>query len=191
MSKYIYFNLLFLMVAMEFGHAQVEQYSALKIGYDVSNNGLPNGVVLGVNGQVYIQDSSIPQSRTINGQFLDSFLLWVEKGIVSEDLGIGSRNVWLADYVFDPDYELPSLEETFEYVKKNRHLPGIIGQEELSKQGYYRINNMLIGQLKNLEELVLHTIAQEKEIDEQMQENLKLMELLDDMENRLLKLENQ
>ena len=60
---------------------------------------------------------------------------------------------------------------------------------KLDKQGYYRINEMLIGQLKNLEEMVLHTIAQEKMIKAQAIENAKLRALVQNLEDRMMKLE--
>lgn len=184
-------------------------YSSLEIGYDVSTD-LPLGVVLGINGHVYIADGkyydkndvekynltdaeatvrALDPGRIIDSQYKDDFLLWVERGVVSEDLAIADRSIWLADYVFDEEYDLPSLDETQSYVEKNEHLPGVIGQCEFDDQGFYRINEMLIGQLKNLEELLLHTIEQEKMIQTQTEENESLTTLVNSLEERLQKLE--
>ncbi|MCX8492062.1 MAG: hypothetical protein ORN54_13455 [Cyclobacteriaceae bacterium] len=37
------------------------------------------------------------------------------------------------DYVFDPSYKLPTLEETEKYVKENRHLPEVPSAAEIEK----------------------------------------------------------
>lgn len=185
--------------------AQVSSYSSLEIGYNTNTtNDLPAGVVLGVNGQVYISDglynSSDPTNynsttgtalRNIKAQYLDNFLLWVEKGVVAEDLAIGNRAIWLADYVFADNYKLTSLEELKAYIKEHKHLPNVIGQKELDEQGFYRINEMLIGQLQNLEELLLHTIEQEKKIKTQKEENKALMDMVVKLEKRLEMLETK
>jgi hypothetical protein len=192
MNKIIYIAIL-LVVNTHIASAQqqVENYSSLEIGYNVSQD-LPANVVLGVNGQVYIQaiDSVNPQ-RNIKNEYINDFLLWVEKGVVSEDLAIGNRDIWLADYVFEPDYKLTTLEEIQNYVKEHKHLPNVIGQAELDAQGYYQINKMLMGQLQNLEELLLHTIAQEKKIEVQAKENIELKALVSNLEKRLNKLVNK
>lgn len=200
MNKLFYLILCVVLIINLSTAQNLETYSSLEIGYDVSKD-LPEGVVLGVNGQVYIQsganyDSTDPDNynptggtevRTIKTEYADDFLLWVEKGVLSEDLALGGRDIWLADYVFDPDYKLTSLEEIKEYIKEHKHLPGVIGQAELDKKGYYRINEMLIGQLKNLEEVILHTIEQEKKIEEQAQQNEELKALVIALESRLQK----
>ena len=160
--------------------------NSLKINYDISTP-LPQGAVVGVNGQVYISEYNYNSSQPENYNYQDSnhsapmrlldnedFLLYVEKGVVSEDLAIGGRNIWLADYVFDPAYELTPLEELKAYIQEHKHLPDVIGQKELDAQGYYQVDKMLMGQLQNLEELVLHTIAQEKKIKAQEEENKAL-----------------
>lgn len=181
----------------------VTAYSSLEIGYPTNTtNDLPTNVVLGVNGQVYIgvgkydsadADNYDPATgttiRNIKTEYLDNFLLWVEKGVVAEDLAIGNRAIWLADYVFAEDYKLTSLEELKAYVKEHNHLPNVIGQKQLDDQGFYRINEMLIGQLQNLEELLLHTIEQEKKIKAQEEENKALEALVIELEKRLEALE--
>ena len=160
----------------------VTEYSSLEIGYPTQHD-LPAGVVLGVDGHVYIQSGA--GTRVIKDEFKDLFLLFVEKGILAEDHAILASNVWLADYVFEPDYKLPSLEEMQAYVKEKRHLPGVIGQAQLDKQGHFSVNDMLIGQLKNLEELVLHTIAQEQKIKTLEAQISELEKLASSLESKL------
>jgi hypothetical protein len=66
------------------------------------------------------------------------------------------------DYVFDKDYQLPSLEETEKYVKENHHLPEVPSAAEVQKNGM-SLNEMNVILLKKVEELTLHLIEMKKE----------------------------
>jgi hypothetical protein len=66
------------------------------------------------------------------------------------------------DYVFDPSYELPSLEQTEKYIKEYRHLPEVPSAQEIGRDGM-SLNEMNIILLKKVEELTLHLIALKKE----------------------------
>jgi hypothetical protein len=69
------------------------------------------------------------------------------------------------DYVFDPSYKLPTLEETEKYVKENRHLPEVPSAAEIEKEGM-SLNGMNVILLKKVEELTLHLIDMKKENSE-------------------------
>jgi hypothetical protein len=69
------------------------------------------------------------------------------------------------DYVFDPSYKLPTLEETEKYVKENHHLPEVPSAAEIEKEGM-SLNGMNVILLKKVEELTLHLIEMKKEIEE-------------------------
>ena len=134
---------------------------------------------LDVRGNVNIAAGAT--SPSISSSNLSNFLLWVEKGIVSEELAISDKTDW-ADYVFEESYELTSLEELNAYVNREKHLPGIPGVEEIQKKNYYMVHEMLKGQLKNLEEQVLHNIRQEKRILEQEEVIQSLLERIEKLE---------
>ncbi|MDJ0763090.1 MAG: hypothetical protein QNJ97_08895 [Myxococcota bacterium] len=68
-----------------------------------------------------------------------------------------------ADYVFDDDYHLMSLENVEAYIKENHHLPNIPNQEEVSASGK-NIGETQTRLLEKIEELTLHLIAQNKRI---------------------------
>ena len=136
-------------------------------------------VKMDVRGNVNIAAGATSPSISISN--LSNFLLWVEKGIVSEDLAIADKTDW-ADYVFEESYELTSLEELNAYVNREKHLPGIPGVEEIQKKNYYMVHEMLKGQLKNLEEQVLHNIRQEKRILEQEEVIQSLLERIEKLE---------
>lgn len=67
-----------------------------------------------------------------------------------------------ADYVFDEDYQLQPLQEVKNYVKANKHLPGIPSAAEMEKNGMSlsEMTNLL---LEKVEELTLHVIRLEEE----------------------------
>ena len=68
------------------------------------------------------------------------------------------------DYVFASDYNLRSLEEVANYIKKESHLPEIPSAKEMEENGIeVGVMNMLL--LKKVEELTLYTLEQENEIE--------------------------
>jgi hypothetical protein len=69
------------------------------------------------------------------------------------------------DYVFDPSYKLPTLEETEKYVKENRHLPEVPSAAEIEKE-VMSLNGMNVILLKKVEELTLQLIDMKKENSE-------------------------
>lgn len=76
--------------------------------------------------------------------------------------GIKASNV--ADYVFDPDHQILPLAEIESFTKENRHLPEVPSAAEIERNGM-DIAKMNLILLKKVEELTLHAIAQQKEID--------------------------
>ncbi len=67
-----------------------------------------------------------------------------------------------ADYVFDDNYELKSLDEIENYVNEHKHLPGMPSAAEMDANGVSvsQISNLL---LEKVEELTLHMIELKKE----------------------------
>ena len=86
------------------------------------------------------------------------------------------------DYVFSPNYNLRSLEETETFIQENQHLPEIPAATEIEAEGLLlgEMNALL---LKKIEELTLHTIEQHKLIDQQKQLNQQLIERIEKLES--------
>ena len=84
------------------------------------------------------------------------------------------------DYVFEEAYDLRSLEATEQYIQRNKHLPEIPSAEEIQANGLVlgEMNRLL---LQKVEELTLHLISKEKEIN-------KLTEKVEQMEKKLNRL---
>ena len=113
-----------------------------------------------VQGHVYPQTCGANENMKVDGQIKCNSLLihdWLFSQAGAPELP--------PDYVFTKGYNLQSLKEIEEYVKKHGHLPGIPSEEELRKNGVdmIQLNFML---LKKIEEMILHMIRQEKEIEE-------------------------
>lgn len=104
-----------------------------------------------------------------------------------------------ADYVFEralegksnlnKTYMFKTLNEVETFIKLNKHLPGVTGIGELkrSKDGGYMVNmsKLSIQVLEKVEELFLHTIAQQKKIEVLQSENAALQARLDRIEKAL------
>ncbi|MDX2194881.1 MAG: hypothetical protein NW207_00555 [Cytophagales bacterium] len=68
------------------------------------------------------------------------------------------------DYVFDANYKLTSLDTLKKYININKHLPDVPSQNELKNKGLdlVKMNEIL---LKKIEELTLHIISQQEQIE--------------------------
>lgn len=89
-----------------------------------------------------------------------------------------------ADFVFEKDYDLPTLDFIEKHIKEKKHLPEIAAAKEMEKNGV-NIGEFQIQLLQKIEELTLYTIAQEKQIKELNQKEERNRNL----ENRLAILE--
>ena len=87
-----------------------------------------------------------------------------------------------ADFVFNDDYELKELEEIEEFIKENKHLPGIPSAQEMSQNGV-ALGEMDSKLLQKIEELTLYVIELKKSMEVMEAENQKLKE-------RMVKLES-
>ena len=70
-----------------------------------------------------------------------------------------------ADFVFDDNYDLPSVQEVAAYIKEYKHLPGIPSATEVREEGV-NLGEMNKKLLLKIEELTLYVIKQQQEIDE-------------------------
>lgn len=71
-----------------------------------------------------------------------------------------------ADFVFEHNYHLPTLESVEKHIKEKRHLPEIASAQEMTKEGV-NVGEFQIKLLQKIEELTLYTIEQNKQNKEQ------------------------
>ena len=109
------------------------------------------------------------------------------------------------DYVFQKyflgkselkeSYDFQTLAQIEAFVKKHHHLPGIKSAEEVKQDGVWDIGASNLQNLEKIEELFLHTIEQEKKIDQLKNENesmsAELLSLRKDMDEIKALLKNK
>lgn len=69
-----------------------------------------------------------------------------------------------ADYVFEDNYQLRSIDEMEAFVKKNKHLPNIPKASEIENNGL-KVGETNKAMMEKIEELALYIIQLKKEID--------------------------
>ena len=70
-----------------------------------------------------------------------------------------------ADFVFDADYKLRSLDEVKSYIEANNHLPEVPSAGEMQQKGM-SVSEMQTVLLQKIEELTLYILEQDKRIKE-------------------------
>lgn len=78
-----------------------------------------------------------------------------------------------ADFVFDKDYKLRSLEEVKAHIDEHKHLPDIPSEAEVKENGI-SLGEMQSKLLQKIEELTLYVIDQNKRIEELEKENVRI-----------------
>lgn len=99
------------------------------------------------------------------------FKLAVNGGIVCEEIKV-VVDVPDADFVFENDYKLMSLDKVESFVKTNKHLPDIPSAESFKENGY-KVGEMDGMLLRKIEELTLYILQLKKEIDMLKSDNVK------------------
>ncbi len=104
------------------------------------------------------------------------------------------------DYVFQKyyngysklkdDYEFMSLDKVEKFVKENHHLPGVSSNEEAETNGF-NLGEAPKQNLEKIEELFLHTIEQNKVINELTEDKIELTNQLDEQAKQIETLQNQ
>ena len=147
-----------------------------------SNDANFRKVVINPNASANV---TMAKNKTVGGTGFDFALEvggkgWFENGIVTS-------NSTYPDYVFDnyftgksevnPNYQFKKLNEVETFIKENNHLPGVTKIDDLAKGGNgYMIDQtqLSIQTLEKVEELYLHVIEQQKEIQALKAEIAKL-----------------
>lgn len=145
---------------MEFGSNGFKLFTAY---YMMPRNSaitnLENPVTVKTNGSIMFNGRvGVNIENTYPG-----YALAVDGGILTTKVHIQEVSRW-EDRVFGDDYRLMPLGEVEAYVAANRHLPGVPSEAEVKADGY-DVAEMQAVLLGKIEELTLHVIRQQKEID--------------------------
>ncbi len=90
-----------------------------------------------------------------------------------------------ADFVFEPDYDLRSLDDLENFIVKNKHLPDIPSADDMQSNGL-NLATMSGRLLQKIEELTLYTLQQQKEMASLSEETVMLQQKLQAFESELL-----
>jgi trimeric autotransporter adhesin len=82
-----------------------------------------------------------------------------------------------ADYVFAPNYKLPTLTEVEKFIQANKHLPSVLSAAEVEKNGIDLGDNQAT-LLQKIEELTLYAIDANKKIELQKKQQQAQSDLL-------------
>lgn len=126
--------------------------------------GRRGNLTVGYDGEMQVSDAtdlSVKGSVGIGTTDTQGYKLSVNGVIRAKEIKVESN--W-ADFVFDENYALPSLEEVASHIKENKHLPGIPSASEVAEEGV-NLGDMNVKLLQKIEELTLYTIRQQEMID--------------------------
>ncbi|MGB3465841.1 MAG: hypothetical protein WBA74_11245 [Cyclobacteriaceae bacterium] len=117
---------------------------------NVGGSDLIESMVITGDGNVAIGTAQADAKLTVKGS--------VHAEEVRVDLSVPGP-----DYVFEPDYNLITLEKTKAYIAENKHLPEIPSAKEMEAEGI-ELGDMNMLLLKKIEEMTLHQIALMEEL---------------------------
>lgn len=187
----------------------LRNYDGIRLGelFKIRTSKLSNNAIVlentSSNGHLYIRSRSsnaiggniilndLGGNVTIGSVYTKGFKLAVKGKAVAEEVKIATFSNW-ADFVFDKNYNLPSLLEVEKYIKKEGHLKNIPEKNEIQNNGFF-LGEMNSKLLQKIEELTLYTIQQEKKLNKQadkIKELKKMNSKILELQNRLKKIEN-
>ncbi len=117
------------------------------------------------------------------------YKLAVNGTIGSTEVKVENTSSW-PDFVFDNDYELPTLEEVEQHIAENGHLPEIPGEAEVAENGI-NLGEMNAKLLQKIEELTLYMIEQNKQNQAQQKELEAQSALIEQLKNEVSALKSE
>lgn len=102
--------------------------------------------------------------------------LAVNGTIKAKEIIVSTNSTHWPDYVFEDDYKLMSIKELENYIKLHKHLPNIPDAEVVEVEGI-SLGEMQKLQMEKIEELTLHLIVKDKQIED-LSQKLRNLEIL-------------
>jgi len=120
----------------------------------IDNNYITTPLLFGdfATNKLGVNTKNLPNS--FNGENFSNYSLYVEGGLLTEEIRVMPG--W-ADYVFEDDYKLLSLEEVEQFINKSGHLPNVPSAETVQKTGI-ELGDIKKVQQEKIEELTLYII---------------------------------
>lgn len=123
--------------------------------------------LLDVNGTLKANDLCLSSALP------SGYKLAVGGKIICEEVVVKLQSNW-PDYVFEPDYNLLTIDKLQRFIARHKHLPGIPSATEITENGV-SLADMNAKLLQKIEELTLYLIEQDKRIKqlEEVNDQLK------------------
>ena len=170
---------------MRIGSYYQNKFYGLGLNYRIGSTGAPSNHIVSFNGGIRHTVMTFLNQNVLIGktsQQNSDYKLDVSGPIRANEIKV---NLSGADFVFEQDYRLRSLEEVEMFISKNKHLPEIAPANEMEKDGASlgELNTKL---LQKIEELTLYMIEQNKKTNKLIKD---VQELKSD--NKTLKANNK
>ncbi|EKB59743.1 hypothetical protein HMPREF9699_00108, partial [Bergeyella zoohelcum ATCC 43767] len=136
-----------------------------------------------------VTNNSIKLAVNSDGSTRSNTVSILDDGKVHASSFMGTNGATIfPDYVFQKyytgtssikaDYNFKSLSQIEDFVKTNGHLPGYKSAETIKAQGYVDLMETQLTNVEKIEELYLHLMEKEKEIQDLKQRLERLEQLL-------------
>lgn len=116
----------------------------------------------GAGHSVYINENG--QFNFGTGLHPNGYRFSIEGNVIATGFTTQSVANW-PDYVFEKNYRLRPLNEVNEFIRANKHLPGIPSAAEIEKEGL-ELTDISKKLMEKVEELTLYILQQQEQIDE-------------------------
>ncbi|WP_316824702.1 hypothetical protein [Pedobacter miscanthi] len=149
----------FAVTSFTFGNGIAEHYINI-----ITQRTVPDGTDMGNSLQIIPLMMTDEAGNIGLGTSTPRETLSVNGKIRAHEIKVDAQN-W-PDYIFEEGYKVENLEELERYIKTNKHLPEIPTAKEVNEHGVAlgEMNKLL---LKKIEELTLHLIEQQGQLNEQ------------------------
>ncbi|MCB9191553.1 MAG: hypothetical protein H6602_07810 [Flavobacteriales bacterium] len=151
------------------GNAYAGHFNASSGGtgtkFGVWTSGADYGLYV-ASGKSYFNADGITIGTTTQAT---GYMLSVDGKVLCEELKVEDSSNW-PDFVFEEAHILPDLYETEAFITENKHLPQVPSKSEVEENGFM-VGEMQKILLQKIEEITLHTIRQQKELDLLKEEN--------------------
>lgn len=108
--------------------------------------------------------------------------LAVEGTIAARKVKVTQTSPW-PDFVFRPEFQLPSLDEVAAHIKEKGHLPGIPTEAEVARDGH-DLGDMNAKLLQKVEELTLYLLDMKSTNERLQRENESIRQRLEQLEKK-------
>lgn len=130
----------------------------------ISNTDTQTPLIYGDFAAKYVSIGDVDPAKRASANSSGGYNLLVKGGILTEKVkvALASSGDW-ADYVFEPSYNLLSLEEVEKFTLENKHLPNVPSADEMAENGLELAETSKMF-MEKIEELTLYMIDLNKEV---------------------------